>query len=147
MTRIFRGAQNRWLASLPWLPGILAMLLFHAAALAAQDNPKLIINDDCQVFDIASNNSIVYAVPHLKRIRRLVLERDDISVATSAGRTRQILDAAQIFAADAARWFRRELPILVARRAANRGKPDAATGARRIHDGQEASQETRQYGR
>lgn len=93
MTRIFRGAQNRWLASLPALPGILAMLLFHAAALSAQDNPKLIINDDCQVFDIAPNNSIVYAVPHLKRIRRLVLERDDISVATPAGRTRQILDA------------------------------------------------------
>lgn len=93
MTRIFRGAQNRWLASLPALPGILAVLLFHAAALSAQDNPKLIINDDCQVFDIAANNSIVYAVPHLKRIRRLVLERDDISVATPAGRTRQILDA------------------------------------------------------
>jgi hypothetical protein len=93
VTRIFRGAQNRWLASLPALPGILAVLLFHAAALSAQDNPKLIINDDCQVFDIAANNSIVYAVPHLKRIRRLVLERDDISVATPAGRTRQILDA------------------------------------------------------
>jgi hypothetical protein len=93
VTGIFRGAQNRWLASLPALPGILAVLLFHAAALSAQDNPKLIINDDCQVFDIAANNSIVYAVPHLKRIRRLVLERDDISVATPAGRTRQILDA------------------------------------------------------
>lgn len=93
MTRIFRGAQNRLLASLPGLTGILAALLFHAAALPAQDSPKLVINDDCQVFDIASDNSIVYAVPHLKRIRRLVLERDDISVATPAGRIRQIVDA------------------------------------------------------
>jgi hypothetical protein len=93
VTRIFRGAQNRWLASLAALPGILAVLLFHAVALPAQDNPKLVINDDCQVFDIASNNSIVYAVPHLKRIRRLVLERDDISVAIPPGKTRQIVDA------------------------------------------------------
>jgi hypothetical protein len=93
VTRIFRGSQKRWLASLLLVPGILAVLLFHAAALSAQDNPKLVINEDCQVFDIASNNSIVYAVPHLKRIRRLVLERDDISVATPAGRTRQIVDA------------------------------------------------------
>ena len=93
MTRIFRGVQNRSLASLPGLAGILVALLFHAAALPAQDSPKLVINDDCQVFDIASNNSIVYAVPHLKRIRRLVLERDDISVATPTGRIRQIVDA------------------------------------------------------
>ena len=93
MTRIFRGGRNRRLSSLFGVSGILAVLLFHAAALSAQGNPKLVINDDCQVFDIASNNSIVYAVPHLKRIRRLVLERDDISVATPAGRTRQIVDA------------------------------------------------------
>ncbi|HEY6904481.1 MAG TPA: hypothetical protein VI216_09250 [Candidatus Acidoferrales bacterium] len=93
MTRIFRGGQNRWLASLPGVAAILAGLLLHAAASPAQDNPKLVINDDCQVFDIASDNSIVYAVPHLKRIRRLVLERDDISVATSGGRIKQIVDA------------------------------------------------------
>ncbi|HXT87495.1 MAG TPA: hypothetical protein VN745_10765 [Verrucomicrobiae bacterium] len=93
MTRIFRGAQNRRLTSLLGLPVILGVLLFHAATLPAQDNPKFVINEDCQVFDIAANNSIVYSVPHLKRIRRLVLERDDISVATSSGRTRQIVDA------------------------------------------------------
>jgi dipeptidyl aminopeptidase/acylaminoacyl peptidase len=75
------------------LPGVLAVLLFHAAALPAQDNPKFVINEDCQVFDIASNNSIVYAVPHLKRIRRLVLERDDISVADPSGKIRHIVDA------------------------------------------------------
>ncbi len=93
MTRIFRGEQKRWLTSLLGLPVILGVLLFYAAGLSAQDSPKFIINEDCQVFDIASNNSIVYAVPHLKRIRRLVLERDDISVATPAGKTRQIVDA------------------------------------------------------
>ncbi len=93
MTLLFRGAQNRWLTSLLCLPLILGVLLFHVAASPAQDSPKFVINEDCQVFDIATNNSIVYSVPHLKRIRRLVLERDDISVATSSGRTRQIVDA------------------------------------------------------
>ncbi len=93
MTRRLRGGRNRWRSSLLGLPAILVALLFHAAALAAQDNPKFVINEDCQVFDISSNNSIVYAVPHLKRIRRLVLERDDISVADPSGKTRQIVDA------------------------------------------------------
>jgi dipeptidyl aminopeptidase/acylaminoacyl peptidase len=93
-----RGAQKRWLTSLLGLPGVLTVLLFHAAVSSAQDSPKFVINDDCQVFDIASNNSIVYAVPHLKRIRRLVLERDDISVADPSGRTRHIVDADRFLA-------------------------------------------------
>lgn len=93
MKRSFCGAKNPRLSSLPALPVILAVLLFDPAALPAQDNPKLVINDDCQVFDIAANNSIAYAVPHLKRIRRLILERDDISVADPSGRIRHILDA------------------------------------------------------
>ena len=93
MTRRLRGAENRRLSSLLGLPAILAALLFYATALPAQDNPKFVINDDCQVFDIASNNFIAYAVPHLKRIRRLVLERDDIAVADPSGRIRQIVDA------------------------------------------------------
>ncbi len=93
MTRIFRGAQKPPLTSLLGLPVILGVLLFYAAGLSAQDSPKFIINEDCQVFDIASNNSIVYAVPHLKRIRRLVLERDDISVAVPPGKIRRIVDA------------------------------------------------------
>ena len=93
MTRILRGAQKPPLTSLLGVPVILGVLLFYGAGSPAQDSPKFIINEDCQVFDIASNNSIVYAVPHLKRIRRLVLERDDISVATPAGKTRQIVDA------------------------------------------------------
>jgi dipeptidyl aminopeptidase/acylaminoacyl peptidase len=93
VTQSLRGARSRRLSSLLGLPGILAVALFHAATLPAQDNPKFVINEDCQVFDIAANNSIVYAVPHLKRIRRLILERDDISVADPSGKTKQIVDA------------------------------------------------------
>ncbi len=147
MTRIFRGAQRRWLTSLLGLPVILGVLLFYSAISSAQDSPKFVINEDCQVFDIASNNSIVYAVPHLKRIRRLVLERDDISVATPARKNQAHRGRGQVFAANAALRLRGELLIVVTRRAANRSKHDAAASARGIHDGQEGSQETRQYGR
>ena len=61
--------------------------------LLAQDAPKLMIDEDCQAFDIAQDNSIVYAVSHIKGVRRLVLERDDVWVASGPGRTRKILDA------------------------------------------------------
>lgn len=61
--------------------------------LRAQDNPSYVINEDCQAFDISADNTIVYAVPHLKGIRRLVIERDDISVAAGPGKTRRIVEA------------------------------------------------------
>lgn len=70
-----------------------AVVLSQSPALRAQDNPKMIIDEDCQAFDIAPNNAIVYAVPRIKRIKKLILERDDISIATSRGQTRRIVDA------------------------------------------------------
>ena len=93
MTRIPRRPRSCHFPSLLGSAAILATLLAHAVRLPAQDNPKFVINDDCQVFDIAPNNAIVYAVPHLKRIRRLVLERDDISIAVPPGKERHIVDA------------------------------------------------------
>lgn len=58
-----------------------------------QDNPKFIVDEDCQAFDIAADNSIVFAVPRLKGVRRLVIERDDISIATGPGKVRKIVEA------------------------------------------------------
>ena len=51
------------------------------------------INEDCQAFDISADNSIVYAVPRIKRVKRLVIERDDISVASGNGGVRRIVEA------------------------------------------------------
>jgi dipeptidyl aminopeptidase/acylaminoacyl peptidase len=90
--RILRRAGSCHFPSLLAPAAILAILMSHSGVLLAQDNPKFVINDDCQVFDIAPNNAIVYAVPHLKRIRRLVLERDDISIAIPPGKERRIVD-------------------------------------------------------
>lgn len=72
---------------------ILAALLLRPAPLLAQDTPKFIIDEDCQAFDIAPDNSIVYAVSHIKGVKRLVIEHDDIWVASGAGKTRKIVEA------------------------------------------------------
>ena len=58
----------------------------------AQDNPKMVIDEDCQAFDISSNNEIVFAVPRLKRIKKLIIERDEIDVATGPGKVRRLVD-------------------------------------------------------
>jgi hypothetical protein len=73
--------------------GATAAMTFCATCLHAQGAPKLVIDQDCQAFDISAQNDIVYAVPHLKRIKKLILERDDIWVASSSGKTNRIVDA------------------------------------------------------
>jgi len=45
---------------------IIAAVLLRPALLLAQDTPKFIIDEDCQAFDIAPDNSIVYAVSHIE---------------------------------------------------------------------------------
>ena len=52
----------------------------------------MVIDDDCQAFDISTNNEIVFAVPKLKRIKKLIIERDEIDVATGPGKGKRIVD-------------------------------------------------------
>jgi hypothetical protein len=83
-----RPERNLWLV-------IAALAAFLIAPLGAigQDTPKFVINADCQAFDISSNDEIVYAVPHLKHIKRLMIERDDIWISGGPGKDRHIVDA------------------------------------------------------
>jgi hypothetical protein len=69
------------------------LLLRPATLPAQQDVPKFIIDEDCQAFDISADNAIVYAVPHLKRVKRVLIERDDISIATGPGKIKRIVEA------------------------------------------------------
>jgi hypothetical protein len=73
---------------------ILAALLagIVAAPLLAQLKPIMTIPDDCNAFAIAQDNRIVYAVPHIKRTKKVVIERDDVWVAEPNGRARKIVD-------------------------------------------------------
>jgi hypothetical protein len=85
--------KNTILAVMLAIMTLSALGLFHAPTLLAQDAPKYTIDEDCQAFDIAQDNSIVYAVPRLKGIKRLVVERDDIWVASGPGKARKIVEA------------------------------------------------------
>jgi hypothetical protein len=83
--------------AIAWIAiGALAGLcLARPAATLAQDMPKTVIDDDVQAFDIAPDNSIVYAVTHIKGVKRLVIERDDVFVASGPGKIRKLLEANQ----------------------------------------------------
>jgi hypothetical protein len=85
------GRKDRLLSMLA-LVAFGAMLCFEPLLLRAQDNPKLVIEEDCQAFDISSENAIVYAVPRLKRVRQVIIERDDISIATGPGKSKRIVE-------------------------------------------------------
>jgi len=91
-----RGGKKE--SSGPQFIGMLALLVcgvllaWEPELVRAQDNPKLVIEEDCQAFDISTDNAVVYAVPRLKRVRRLLIERDDIFVATGPGKTKRIVE-------------------------------------------------------
>ena len=77
-------------------PALVAMLaaamLLAPAALRAQAKPILAIDDDCQAFAIGPDNQIAYAVPKIKRIKKQMIERDEIWIATIDGKRRRIVD-------------------------------------------------------
>jgi hypothetical protein len=77
-----------------------AILSLGVLPARAQDNPKLVIDDDCQAFDIASNNWIVFAVPKLKRIKKLIIERDEIDVSTGPNKGKRLVDVDKFMPAD-----------------------------------------------
>jgi hypothetical protein len=77
---------------LAWI-ALIAGTLLRPVPLLAQDAPKFIIDEDCQAFDIAPDNSIVYAVSHIKGVKRLVIEHDDIWVSSGPGKSRKIVEA------------------------------------------------------
>jgi hypothetical protein len=100
---ILSGVVNQTLRRFPGRLGARCALLLSALAAAAilfpdapvargQDNPKMVIDEDCQAFDIAANNWIVFAVPKLKRIKKLIIERDEIDVATGPGKGKRLVD-------------------------------------------------------
>jgi hypothetical protein len=74
---------------------LLATLLAAAAtfpcALRAQEKPIMEIGHDCQVFAVSSSNKIVCAVPQLKRVKKAMIQRADIYVASN-GKDREIVE-------------------------------------------------------
>ena len=87
------------LRSLPSHPALRCALLVVAAwmwmlprGLLAQDKPVLTIDQDCQAFAISNNNKVVCAVPHLKRVKKVVIQRADLWVASPNGKQKLIVE-------------------------------------------------------
>ena len=71
---------------------VLLLVIIAPLTLNAQEKPILEISHDCQVFAVSSNNKIVCAVPGLKRVKKAIIQRADLFVASN-GKDRQILEA------------------------------------------------------
>jgi hypothetical protein len=91
-------------------------LFFHLAALVvfaclfststvAQDKPKLIIEEDCSHFSVAPDNKIVFVVQRQKRMKKIVIQRDDIWVASPNGSKRRIVEGEKFMPAPPALSF------------------------------------------
>jgi len=100
---VFSGIFSHALHRFPAPPGASAVALLSMLAAAAivslgapparaQDSPKMVIDADCQAFDISTNNEIVFAVPKLKRVKKLIIERDEINLATGPNKGKRIVD-------------------------------------------------------
>lgn len=70
----------------------LAITFFAVAALLAQESPSLVINEDCKAFAIAPDNTVAFAVPRMKSFGKIVIERDEIWVASPGRNKRMIVD-------------------------------------------------------
>ena len=69
---------------------ILAGLFSNFAV--AQEKPKFIIEEDCSHFSVAPDNKIVFVVQRQKRMKKIVIQRDDIWVASPNGSKRRIVE-------------------------------------------------------
>lgn len=83
-----------------------ALLLLAACALAlsyppisrAQGKSLVKIDEDVQSFAIAPDNRIVYSVQHMRRVKKVRLERDDFWISSLEGKQKKIVDGEKLFA-------------------------------------------------
>jgi hypothetical protein len=71
---------------------VIAGFALQPLALLAQGKPAFSINEDCQAFAVSSDNKIAFAVQRMKRVKKIVLELDDIWVSSPDGHARKILE-------------------------------------------------------
>jgi hypothetical protein len=63
-----------------------------AGASFAQEKPRFTFEEDVATFAISQENKIACAVPRMKRVKKIVIERDDIWVVTPSGGKKRILE-------------------------------------------------------
>ena len=76
----------------PALAAALVMTFGATRASFAQEKPRLLFEEDVAAFAVSQDNKIACAVPRMKRIKKIVIERDDIWVVTPGGGKRRVLE-------------------------------------------------------
>src|SRR6202047_1265155 len=55
------------------------------------------IDEDVQSFAMGPDNRIVYAVQHMRRVKKVRLERDGVWISSPEGKQKKIVDGEKIF--------------------------------------------------
>jgi hypothetical protein len=74
------------------LVAVLVMILATASTSLAQEKPRFTFEEDVAAFAVSQDNKIACAVPRMKRIKKIVIERDDIWVVTPSGGKKRIVE-------------------------------------------------------
>jgi hypothetical protein len=91
-----RAARCSQQANRAWrFPTVLAAvvaILAVASASPAQEKPRMLFEEDVAAFAVSQDNKIVCSVPRVKRIKKIVIERDDVWVVAPNGNRKRIVD-------------------------------------------------------
>jgi hypothetical protein len=87
-----RGLHGSRARQFPALLTGLVMILATSSTTFAQEKPRLLFEEDVQAFTVSQDNKIACAVPRMKRIKKIVIERDDLWVVTPSGGKKRIVE-------------------------------------------------------
>jgi hypothetical protein len=87
--RWFHATRAWWFSS---LFASSLMILLATSPSFAQEKPRFTFEEDVATFAVSQDNKIACAVPRMKRIKKIVIERDDIWVVTPSGGKKRIVE-------------------------------------------------------
>ncbi len=91
-----REVIQRWKNA--YLPLVLALALCLPLLSRGQGKSLVRVDEDVQAFAIGLDNRIVYAVQHMRRVKKVRLERDDFWISSPDGKQKKIIDGEKMFA-------------------------------------------------
>jgi len=89
---IGRPRSGNCIRQFPALASAFVVFLGVASASFGQEKPRFTFEEDVAAFAVSQDSKIACAVPRMKRIKKIVIERDDIWVVTPSGGKRHILE-------------------------------------------------------
>jgi len=87
-----RGGCWRWLTQRHSGHLLLAAILLTLLTVPAQETPSLTIDEDTQAFAIAPDRSVAFTTAKLKSFDKIVIERDEVWIASPKGGKRRIVE-------------------------------------------------------